>query len=55
MPRPRNPFYDSEEFKERWFSRESVESIALDLDVTMQAVRMAALRRGYPVKIEARQ
>lgn len=55
MPRPRNPYYDSDEFKSRWFSSETVESIALDLDVTMEAVRTAALRRGYPIKKVARQ
>lgn len=49
-----NPYYDSDEFKSRWFSRETVESIALDLDVTMQAVRKGALRRGFPIKKVAR-
>lgn len=52
--RYRNPYYDSDEFKSRWFSRETVESIALDLDVTMQAVRKGALRRGFPIKKVAR-
>lgn len=54
MPRPRNPYYDSEDFKNRWFSPETVESIALDLDVNMQAIRNAALQRDWPIKKIAR-
>ena len=46
--------YDSDTFKARWQSTESVESIALDLDVTPQAVRKAAIRRGLGTKTEAR-
>lgn len=50
----RNPYYDTDEFKRRWFSTETVESIALDLDITIQGVRVAALRRGFPHKKIAR-
>ena len=46
--------YDAPEFATRWRSKESVESIALDLDVTPQAVRKAAIRRGLGNKTEAR-
>jgi len=47
--------YDSDTFKARWQSTESVESIARDLDVTSQAVRKAAIRRGLGTKTEARK
>jgi len=47
--------YDSDTFKARWQSTESVKSIALDMDVTPQAVRKAAIRRGLGTKTEARK
>jgi len=47
--------YDSDTFKSRWQSNESVESIALDMDVTPQAVRKAAIRRGLGTKTEAKK
>jgi len=47
--------YDNDTFKARWQSTESVESIARDLDVTSQAVRKAAIRRGLGTKTEARK
>ena len=47
--------YDSKAFANRWRSSETVESIALDFDVSMQAVRKAAIRRGLGTKTEARQ
>ena len=47
--------YDNDTFKARWQSTESVESIARDLDVTPQAVRKAAIRRGIGTKTEARK
>ena len=46
--------YDSKDFADRWASSETVESIALDLNVSMQAVRKAAIRRGLGTKTEAR-
>lgn len=51
----RNTYYDSEEFRARWHSRETLESIALDLDVTPRAVEKAAKRRGFTQKKEARK
>ena len=48
------PYYDSPEFRSRWHSDETIESIALDLDVTINAVWNAAQRRGYPNKRNAR-
>lgn len=50
----KNRYYDTAEFYARWFSDETVESIALDLGVTPQAVRKGALVRGFPNKKEAR-
>jgi len=47
--------YDSDTFKARWKSTESVESIALDMNVTPQAVRKAAIWRGLGNKTEARK
>jgi len=46
--------YDSKSFADRWRSSETVASIALDLNVSMQAVRKAAIRRGLGTKTEAR-
>jgi len=46
--------YDAPEFATRWQSTESVASIARDMNVTMQAVRKAAIRRGLGHKTEAR-
>ena len=46
--------YDSKDFADRWASSETVESIALDFDVSMQAVRKAAIRRGLGTKTEAK-
>ena len=46
--------YDSKAFADRWRSSETVASIALDLNVSMQAVRKAAIRRGLGTKTEAR-
>lgn len=51
----RNAYYDSEEFKARWHSQETLEAIALDLDVTPRAVEKAAKRRGFEAKKKARQ
>jgi len=53
--RSRNKYYDSLEFKNRWFSEETTESIANDLDVYMKTVWAAAIRRGFPNKIIARK
>lgn len=41
-------YYDTEEFKRRWFSKEPLESIARSLNVCPASVSKAAKRRGWP-------
>lgn len=48
--RRRNPYYDSDEFKARWLSSESMTAIAASLGVSWQAVWRGALRRDLPPK-----
>ena len=50
----RNPYDDSPAFRARWFSPDTVETIAWDLGGTIEAVRKAALRPGRPVKKRVR-
>jgi len=52
----RRSVYDSPEFKARWFSGERLEKIALDLGVSPNAARKAAVKvRGWPDKSEAKR
>jgi len=48
MPRARRPEYDSDEFKRRYLSGETLASMGAWLGVTPVAVFNAATKRGYP-------
>lgn len=50
----RNTAYDSDDFRNRWFSRETIAEIAADYGVSAPAIRKAALTRGYPNKKDAK-
>ena len=54
MPAPRRSVYDSEEFRRRYHSGETLASIAAWIGVTDAAVLKAASRRGYPGKFMVR-
>lgn len=51
----RNPYYDTQEFWDRWHSAETLEEIALDMGISHQNLWKATKRRGFPPKTEARK
>lgn len=53
MPK-HNPFYHTQEFYDRWHSRETLESIAASISVSYVAIHQAAMRKGWPCKWVAR-
>ena len=55
MSRPRRPEYDAPAFREMWFSGVPVAEIARKFSVTPTAISLAARRRDFPTKYEARK
>lgn len=54
MPAHRRPDYDTDAFRQAWFSREPLRSIAARYGVTVQAIHRAAARRGFPCRFTIR-
>lgn len=54
MPAPHRPAYDSDEFRRRYHSDETLRNLAEWLGVTPAAVYRAACRRGYQGKLIVR-
>ena len=54
MARPSRPEYDSAEFRDRWMSGETLQSLSSWLGVSTVAVWSAANRRGFPGKYSVR-
>lgn len=48
MPRPRDPVYDTREFRLLWFSPATLSEIGRRFDKTPHAVWSAARKRGFP-------
>ena len=55
MSRPRRPEYDAPAFREMWFSPMPIAEIARRLGVKPVAISLAARRRDFPTKYEARR
>lgn len=54
MPAHRRQDYDTDDFREAWFSKETVKSIALRYGVSPVAIHKAAATRGFPGRLEIR-
>lgn len=54
MPAPRRKDYDSLYFKHLWHSPATLAEIADCFGVSIYAVYVAAMRRGFPTKTELR-
>lgn len=54
MPAHRRPDYDTDAFRQAWFSREPLRSIAARYGVTVVAIHKAAARRRFPGRFSVR-
>ncbi len=54
MLKPRNAFYETDQFKAYWFSEKPLSEIAGEIGVSIASVSRAAARRGFPNKYYAR-
>lgn len=53
MPAPRRAEYDSDEFRDMWFSDATLEDMAAKYGVTAPAIWLAGTRR-FPMRFELR-